>query len=189
MSKVYKLAIIGCGGIANGKHLPSLKKLKNVEIVAFCDIVEQRAIDAAAQYGAEDAKVYTDYTELLNDSSIEVVHVCTPNDSHANIAIAALEAGKHVMTEKPMAKTAHDAQRMVDAARRTGKKLTVGYNNRFRPDSQHLKNCVKLVSLVTSTTRKRMLFVAVQFQLGAFSLTKKNKAADRLSISVLTHLI
>lgn len=139
MSKVYKLAIIGCGGIANGKHLPSLKKLNNVEIVAFCDIVEHRAIEAAALYGAEGASVYTDYKELLKDPSIEIVHVCTPNDSHADISIDALEAGKHVMSEKPMAKTAHDAQRMVDAARRTGKKLTVGYNNRFRSDSQHLK--------------------------------------------------
>ncbi len=113
MSKIYKLAIIGCGGIANGKHLPSLKKLDNVEIVAFCDIIEQRAIEAAGLYGTEDARVYTDYTELLTDSSIEIVHVCTPNDSHADIAIAALEAGKHVMSEKPMAKTAYDAQRMV----------------------------------------------------------------------------
>ncbi|MFD0961292.1 Gfo/Idh/MocA family protein [Paenibacillus chungangensis] len=139
MSKVYKLAIIGCGGIANGKHMPSLSKLDNVEMVAFCDIVEERAHEAAAKYGAEGAKVYSDYTELLKDSSIEIVHVCTPNDSHAEISIAALEAGKHVMSEKPMAKTAHDAARMAETARRTGKKLTVGYNNRFRPDSQQLK--------------------------------------------------
>jgi predicted dehydrogenase len=139
MSKVYKVAVIGCGGIANGKHLPSLKKIDQVQLVAFCDIVEQRAVDAAAKYGVADANVYTDYKELLKDASIDIVHVCTPNDSHADIAIAALEAGKHVMSEKPMAKTAHDAGRMVEAARRTGKKLTVGYNNRFRPDSQHLK--------------------------------------------------
>ncbi|MCA0758104.1 Gfo/Idh/MocA family oxidoreductase [Paenibacillus sp. N4] len=139
MSNIYKLAIIGCGGIANGKHLPSLKKLDNVEIVAFCDIVEERAVEAAALYGTEDAVVYTDYKELLEDSTIDIVHVCTPNDSHAEIAIDALEAGKHVMCEKPMAKTASDAKRMVEAARRTGKKLTIGYNNRFRADSQHLK--------------------------------------------------
>ncbi|MHA6485367.1 Gfo/Idh/MocA family protein [Paenibacillus sp. strain BS8-2] len=139
MSKTYKLAIIGCGGIANGKHMPSLKHLKNVEMVAFCDIVEERAVEAAAQYGAEGARVYTDYTELLKDATIDIVHVCTPNDSHADIAIAAMEAGKHVMSEKPMAKTASDAGRMLEAAKRTGKKLTVGYNNRFRTDSQILK--------------------------------------------------
>ncbi|RJG20553.1 Gfo/Idh/MocA family protein [Paenibacillus thiaminolyticus] len=139
MSNIYKIAIIGCGGIANGKHMPSLKKLDNVQMVAFCDIIPERAEEAKAKYGMEDAKVYSDYKELLKDGSIDIVHVCTPNDSHAEITIAALESGKHVMSEKPMAKTAVDARRMVEAAKRTGKKLTVGYNNRFRSDSQHLK--------------------------------------------------
>ncbi|MEK3882603.1 Gfo/Idh/MocA family oxidoreductase [Paenibacillus sp. PL2-23] len=139
MSNIYKIAIIGCGGIANGKHMPALKKLDNIQMIAFCDIVEDKAITAANQYGVEGAKVYTNYKELLSDSSIDIVHVCTPNDSHAEIAIAALEAGKHVMCEKPMAKTAEEAQQMVDAVKRTGKKLTIGYNNRFRSDSQHLK--------------------------------------------------
>jgi predicted dehydrogenase len=139
MSQIYRIGIIGCGGIANGKHMPSLKKLANVQMVAFCDIVTDRAVEAAAAYGAEDAKVYSDYRELLEDASIDIVHVLTPNDSHAVVAIAALEAGKHVMCEKPMAKTAADAKRMAEAAKRTGKKLTIGYNNRFRADSQHLK--------------------------------------------------
>jgi predicted dehydrogenase len=138
MSTTYRIAIIGCGGIANGKHMPSLSKLDNVEMVAFCDIVSEKAQEAAAKYGKGEARVYEDYREVLQDSTIDIVHVCTPNDSHAEITIAALEAGKHVMSEKPMAKTAADARRMVEAAKRTGKKLTVGYNNRFRSDSQHL---------------------------------------------------
>lgn len=139
MSKTYRIAIIGCGGIANGKHMPSLSKLGNVEMVAFCDIVTERAHDAANKYGKGEARVYADYRELLQDGSIDIVHVCTPNDSHAEITIAALESGKHVMCEKPMAKTAADARRMVEAAKRTGRKLTIGYNNRFRSDSQHLQ--------------------------------------------------
>ncbi|MEC0268687.1 Gfo/Idh/MocA family oxidoreductase [Paenibacillus anseongense] len=138
MSKTYRIAIIGCGGIANGKHMPSLNKLKNVEMVAFCDIIPEKAQEAADKHGKGETRVYEDYRELLKDSTIDIVHVCTPNDSHAEITIAALEAGKHVMSEKPMAKTAADARRMVEAAKRTGKKLTVGYNNRFRSDSQHL---------------------------------------------------
>lgn len=138
--KRLKVGIIGCGGIANGKHMPSLAKLKTtVEMVAFCDIVKERAEEAVKKYGTEDAKVYTDYKELLNDPSIEVVHVCTPNKSHADISVYALEAGKHVMCEKPMAKTAADARRMVEAAKRTGRKLTIGYQNRYRPDSNYLK--------------------------------------------------
>lgn len=140
MSRKYRIGIIGCGGIANGKHLPSLSKLTNVELVAFCDIIQESAETAAAKYGIEGALVCEDYKEVLQDATIDIVHVLTPNISHAEIAIAALEAGKHVMCEKPMAKTAEDARRMVETAKRTGKKLTIGYNNRFRADSQHLKN-------------------------------------------------
>ncbi|WP_248930555.1 Gfo/Idh/MocA family protein [Paenibacillus hamazuiensis] len=139
MSRTFKIGIIGCGGIANGKHMPSLAKLPNVQMVAFCDIVEDRAREAAGKYGAEGARVTSNYREILEDGSIEIVHVCTPNDSHAEITIAALDAGKHVMCEKPMAKTAADARRMVEAAKRSGKKLTIGYNNRFRADSLYLK--------------------------------------------------
>ncbi|TCN01218.1 putative dehydrogenase [Paenibacillus sp. BK033] len=139
MSKLLKVGIIGCGGIANGKHLPALSKNKNVEIVAFCDVVVERAEEASQKYGAEGSKVYADYRELIADPSIDVVHVLTPNDSHSFITIDSLEAGKHVMCEKPMAKTAAEARAMLDAAKRTGKKLTIGYNNRFRPDSQVLK--------------------------------------------------
>ena len=106
MSKRLKVGIIGCGGIANGKHLPSLKAINRVDLVAFCDLIEEKAIKAAKEYGTPDAKVYTDYQELLKDESIDVVHVLTPNRMHAQISIDALHAGKHVMCEKPMAKTA-----------------------------------------------------------------------------------
>ena len=139
MSKIYKIGIIGCGGIANGKHMPSLKKLENVEMVAFCDIIEERAVKAAKDFGTADAKVYTDYKELLKDKTIDVVHVCTPNKEHSFITIDALEAGKHVMCEKPMAKTSEEAKAMLDAAKRTGKKLSIGYQNRQRPDVQYVK--------------------------------------------------
>ncbi|OIJ17470.1 oxidoreductase [Anaerobacillus alkalilacustris] len=139
MAKKLKVAIIGCGGIAKGKHMPSLAKLETVEMVAFCDRKFKRAEEAAKKYGTEDAKVYEDYQELLKDEAIDVIHVCTPNSSHCEISIASLEAGKHVMCEKPMAKTAEEARKMIEAAKRTGKKLTIGYQNRFRPDSQYLQ--------------------------------------------------
>lgn len=138
MTAKVKVAIIGCGGIATGKHLPSLKKIEQVELVAFCDIEEEAAKSAANKFGVSNAEVYTDYKELLKDSSIDIVHVCTPNNSHAELSIAAMEAGKHVMCEKPMAKTTEEAQAMIEAAKRTGKKLTIGYQNRFRSDSRYL---------------------------------------------------
>lgn len=139
MDKKLKIGIIGCGGIANGKHMPSLAKLDSVEMVAFCDIVVERAEKAKEQYGTADAKVYEDYKELLKDETIDVVHVCTPNREHSFITIDALEAGKHVMCEKPMAKTYAEALKMVEAAKRTGKKLTIGYQNRQNPETQYLK--------------------------------------------------
>lgn len=147
MNRTVKVGIIGCGGIANGKHMPSLAEIKNVQMVAFCDIVKERAEKAAEKYGTPDAKVYTDYKELLADKEIEVVHVLTPNKEHADISIDALYAGKHVMCEKPMAKTAADAKRMVEAAKATGKKLTVGYQHRQKAQSIYAKNYIETDAL------------------------------------------
>lgn len=139
MDRKLRVGIIGCGGIANGKHMPNLAKNKDVEMVAFCDIIEEKANLAAAKYGTKDAKVYKDYKKLLEDECIDVVHVCTPNRSHSFITVAALEAGKHVMCEKPMAKTYAEAKKMYEASVRTGKKLTIGYQQRWRGDSLYLK--------------------------------------------------
>lgn len=138
MEKV-KVGIVGCGGIANQKHLPSIKRHGGIEIVGFCDLIEERAEKAKAEYGTPDSKVYTDYKELLKDASIEAVYVLTPNRSHSFITIDALHAGKHVMCEKPMAKTTAEAEKMVEAAKETGKLLTIGYQNRYRPDSTFVK--------------------------------------------------
>ena len=137
--ETIRIGIIGCGGIANGKHLPALKKVEGVEMVYFCDIIRERAEQAAKAYGTPDAKVCTDYRELLSDKSIDVVHVLTPNRSHSFITVDALEAGKHVMCEKPMAINSEEAKKMVEAAKRTGKKLTIGYQNRQRADSLYVK--------------------------------------------------
>ena len=139
MSKL-KIGIIGCGGIANGKHMPSLAKLDTAEMVAFCDIIEERAIKAREKFGTPECAVYTDYKKLLEDKSIDVVHVCTPNRMHSVITVDALEAGKHVMCEKPMAINSTEAKKMLDTAKRTGKKLTIGYQSRHRAENIYLKN-------------------------------------------------
>ncbi len=134
-----QVAVVGCGGIANQKHLPSLKsQADKCEITAFCDIIRERAEKAAAEYGTPDAKVYEDYRELLKDTEIDVVHVCTPNVAHCPITVDAFKAGKNVMCEKPMAATTEDAQKMMDAWKESGKKFTIGYQNRFRKDTQML---------------------------------------------------
>jgi len=142
MSRIVKIGIIGCGGIANGKHMPSLSKVDGVQMIAFCDIIPERAQAAKEKFGTPDAKVYTDYKELLKNEEIEVVHVLTPNREHADMTVDALYAGKHVMCEKPMAKTAADAKRMLDAAKETGKKLSIGYQHRQKQASIFAKKYV-----------------------------------------------
>ena len=135
-----QIGLVGCGGIANGKHMPALSKLPELcEMVAFCDIIEERAAKAAKQYGGSRARVYTDYLKMLQDNEIDVVHVLTPNVAHSAVAIAAFESGKHVMCEKPMAHCPEDAKKMLDAWKKSGKKFTIGYQNRFRPEVQNLK--------------------------------------------------
>lgn len=133
-----RLGIIGCGGIANGKHLPSIAKLNQADVVAFCDIIEERATKAAEEYGTKDARVFTDYRDLLK-LELDAVYVLTPNRSHSEITVAALEAGKHVMCEKPMAINYAEAQLMLEAQQRSGKLLTIAYQNRFNPASLYLK--------------------------------------------------
>lgn len=134
-----QIGIIGCGGIANQKHFPALSKLEDLcELSAFCDIVRERAEKAARSFGAKDAKVCEDYKELINDSSIDVIHVLTPNVTHCPITVDALDAGKHVLCEKPMAHSTADARLMMEAAKRSKKKFTIGYQNRFRKEVQSL---------------------------------------------------
>lgn len=136
--KKYKYGIIGCGGITNGKHMPAIAKLKEVEMVAFCDIIPERAEKANKDFGGGKGKVYTDYREMLK-SDLDAVVVGTPNCSHCEITVAALNAGKNVICEKPMAMNYDEARQMLAARDKSGKVLTIGYQNRYRPECLYLK--------------------------------------------------
>lgn len=142
-NKILRLGIIGCGGIANGKHMPAEKRNPRAEMVAFCDIIPERAQKAKEEYGTEDSAVYTDYKELLKDESIDAVLVLTHNKEHCRITVDALNAGKHVLCEKPMATTYEEAVKMIEAAKKNNKVLTIGYQNRWRPDSMYMKQMAK----------------------------------------------
>jgi len=139
VGKKLKVGNIGCGGIGMQKHLPAIAKIPEAEVTAFCDIAHERAENCRKQFGTKDAKVYTDYRELLKDSSIDVIYINTPNRSHSPITVAALEAGKHVMCEKPMAPSYEEAKKMTETAQKTGKLLTIGYQNRCKPEALYLK--------------------------------------------------
>jgi predicted dehydrogenase len=127
MSKV-KIGVIGCGSIGTKRHLTEYAANPNVEIVAVCDKYEARANAAAEKFGGTP---YTDYYDLLKHEGLDGVSVCTPNYLHAAISIAALEAGKHVLCEKPMATSHEEAKAMIAAAEKTGKFLMIGHNQRL----------------------------------------------------------
>ena len=185
MSKsTVRIGFIGCGGIANQKHLPGMaqEKVNGAQLVAFCDLIEERAQKAAAEYGDPGAKVYTDYRELLADPTIDAVHVLTPNVSHCEISCAAMEAGKHVLCEKPMAATKEDAKRMLDTRDKTGKMLTIGYQYRHF----HENAVSTRAGSATSTMPRLRLSAAAAFLRGACSPTSRSRAAVRLSTSPLT---
>lgn len=139
MSKL-KIGVIGCGTIAKQRHLLEYASNKEVEIVAVCDIVEKRVEEFATKYAA---KAYTSYEELLANPEIDAVSVCTPNYLHAPISITALNAGKHVLCEKPMATSKHDAEKMIEAAEAAGKKLMIAHNQRFVPAHQKARQMIE----------------------------------------------
>jgi len=130
------VGIIGAGGIARGVHIPGYQKLENVKVVAVADPVEASR-DAAIELGVETA--FADFREMLERDDIQVISVTTPNFMHAEATIAALEAGKHVLCEKPLAMNTQEGEAMVEAARRTGNKLMCGFHYRFTPEVQCLK--------------------------------------------------
>jgi len=125
---MLRVGLIGCGNIGLGGHLPAYIHIPEAEMVAVCDIVEERAQEAARLSGATP---YTDYREILKREDIEMVDICLPTDLHAQAAIAAIKAGKHVLCEKPMAHTLKAAKAMIEAMRENGVKLMVGHVRRF----------------------------------------------------------
>ncbi|MDL2294945.1 Gfo/Idh/MocA family oxidoreductase [Ruminococcaceae bacterium OttesenSCG-928-D13] len=136
-----RVGLIGCGDVAEKKQMEAMRfHSDRCLMVGFADVNLARAEAMKAKYGAENAVAVSDYRKMLEDKNIDVVHVQTPNAFHANATNDALEAGKHVMCEKPMAHNIEAAKSMVETAKRTGKKLSISYQYRFREDSQLLKH-------------------------------------------------
>jgi predicted dehydrogenase len=135
-----KVAIIGCGNIANSAHIPAYMKNRDVEIKYFCDIIPERASAAVAKYGC--GRAITDYREILGDREVDAVSVCTPNNLHAQITIDCLEAGKHVLCEKPAARSYTEALEMQAAQHRTGRVLNIGVVNRFNDSVNLIKKYI-----------------------------------------------
>jgi UDP-N-acetylglucosamine 3-dehydrogenase len=152
MSKL-RVAVIGCGAIAQRRHIPEYAENEHVELVAFSDPNLERAEEMAKRYGG---KAFKDHDELLKEIKPDAVSVCTPNVTHAPISIAAAKAGAHVLVEKPMATSDEEAEQMIQAAKEAGVILMVGHNQRFMPPHVKAKEILqsgklgKVISFRTS---------------------------------------
>lgn len=141
MSKL-KMAVIGTGGISN-EHIRGYIKNPNTEVYAFCDINPERLKNMAEEYGVPSERCFTDKDEMLKAlPEIDAVSVCTWNSAHAQCSIAALNAGKHVICEKPMAMNAHEAEEMLAAAKRNNKLLMIGFVRRHGNDCKVVKDYI-----------------------------------------------
>jgi predicted dehydrogenase len=125
---MLRAGIIGCGGIAERRHGPVLQSLKGVQLAALADVSPERLALLGERHNVAPEDHYTDYEKMLDDAELDIVHVCTPHDLHEAQATAAMEAGAHVLLEKPIATTVDEAQRIEAVAAHTGRKLTVSHN-------------------------------------------------------------
>lgn len=143
--KKLKIAVVGTGNISH-YHISAYLKNPNVELYALCDIDGEKLREKGEKYGVE--RLYTDEAKMLAElPEIDAVSVCTWNAAHASCSIMALNAGKHVLCEKPMAMNAKEAAEMIDASKKNGKKLMVGFVRRFGNDAAVARDFIEAGNL------------------------------------------
>jgi predicted dehydrogenase len=138
--KMLKIGVVGGGHIVNHRHIPVFKKIKDVEVSAICDKEEAFARKTAEQFGVK--KYFTSLAEMLKEQ-IDIVDICTPPQTHFSLAVEAMEAGCHVLVEKPLAMTVKEVDEMVRVSRRKHVKLCVIHQNLFNPAVQGAQKLVK----------------------------------------------
>ena len=139
--KTLRVGLIGVGGAAQINHIPALRKVEGLELAALCDRDPEKAQRVAQKFGVPRA--YGRIEDLLGDEELDVIDVCTPNYLHAPMAIAALEAGRHVLCERPLARSGDEAAAMAKAAKKADRVLMCAVQHRFRPDAQLLRKFVE----------------------------------------------
>lgn len=137
------VAVIGCGTIANAEHGPAYSKNPDVRIAYCVDIIHERAISLAREYGDENTKAITDYREVLKDTEVTCVSLCVPNYLHAPMAIDFLNAGKNVLCEKPASMNYAEAVSMKAAADSNCRILNIGVVNRFNTAVNKVKELIQ----------------------------------------------
>lgn len=137
---MINIGIIGCGKIAQKRHIPEYLENVDANLVGFYDLNQARAKEISETFGGT---AFDSIEDLLADPSIDAVSVCTANHTHAAITIQALQAGKHVLCEKPMATKLEDCQGMVDAANKAGKVLVIGQNQRLTKTHKKARELIR----------------------------------------------
>ncbi|HEX9596168.1 MAG TPA: Gfo/Idh/MocA family oxidoreductase, partial [Anaerolineales bacterium] len=144
MTKTLKVGVVGVGGISR-THMPGWAASEHAEVIAGADINAAGLEEWGRLHGV--SKLSTNPADLFNDPDIDIIDICTPNMYHASQAIAALDAGKHVLCEKPLAPTPHDIRKMIEARDRSGKLLMTAQHFRFKGNSQAMKREIELGAL------------------------------------------
>jgi len=142
MSDCINFGIIGCGAISE-KHGQAMSQVEGARLVAVADVIEDRARAFASKYLSKPDKIHLDYRRLLEDPDVDVVIVATPSGLHARMGLDVLDAGKHVLIEKPLALNLQDAQRLIDKAQAVKKCLGTVHPNRYYPTSQMIYKAIR----------------------------------------------
>ena len=140
--KVIRVGSVGLGGIWTGVHEPGIRRSPNLELVAICDIDEEKLQAAGEKYGIPPERRFTDYHALINCPDVEAVDICTSNDAHFEIAMAAVEAGKPYDLEKPITMTAEQADTLAKATEEKGLKNMVCFSYRFKAAARYAKDLI-----------------------------------------------
>ena len=153
-TKKVRVGIVGTGGIARNRHIPAFQKNPNAEVVAVADLVSESATAVAKEFGIPS--IYTDFNEMFTKEKLDAAIICTPNLYHEPSTISALEHGLHVLCEKPMALDPNEAQSMLDASKKSGKILTIGFHYR------HMGNVRAAKAVVDSGDLGKVYMTRVQ---------------------------
>ncbi|MEG0766628.1 MAG: Gfo/Idh/MocA family oxidoreductase [Clostridia bacterium] len=136
---MIRIGVIGCGGIGVGKHMEEYRNVAEAKVVALCDIDEKRLAEIGEKYGIAPAFRFTDYRALLALPEIDAVDICTPNDSHVEIALEAVRRGKPFQVEKPVGTSYAQTRMLLDAANAAGIPTMVSFSYRFKPAVRYAK--------------------------------------------------
>ena len=140
--KVIRIGSVGLGGIWTGVHEPGIRRSPDLELVAICDIDEEKLKAAGEKYGIDEAHRFVDYHDLINCPDVDAVDICTSNDAHFEIGMAAVEAGKPYDIEKPITMTAEEADILANATKEKGIKNMVCFSYCFKAASRYAKDLI-----------------------------------------------